>query len=201
MQKSRSPGSTRLYRLDDRARELLVAGGDHVEGAVGLYVLDLHVVVAGELAQGAELVDATRRGPRPATSAISRRPKPTRSPYPEWMPDRDAVLLGQRDGLAHDVRVAGVEAARDVGGGDVVHHLLVKAHLPRAEALAHVAVEINLHGAHLPLGTRLAHGLLDLRPSAAAAPRGPRGPRRGPRSGSGSCRWSWSGPVCRGPRL
>src|SRR3712207_8429048 len=44
-------------RLDDRARELLVAGGDHVEGAVGLYVLDLHVVVAGELSQGAELVD------------------------------------------------------------------------------------------------------------------------------------------------
>ena len=34
-----------------------VAGGAHVEGGVGLYVLDLHVIVAGELAQSAELVD------------------------------------------------------------------------------------------------------------------------------------------------
>src|SRR5918994_6468640 len=46
-----------LDRLDDRARELLVAGGDHVEGAVGLYVLDLHVIVAGELAQSTELIN------------------------------------------------------------------------------------------------------------------------------------------------
>src|SRR5918995_523645 len=44
----------------------------------------------------------------------------------------------------------------------MLHHLLVEAHLPRAEALPHVAVKVNLHGAHLPLGTRLAQGLLDL---------------------------------------
>src|SRR5215208_7584131 len=63
--------------------------------------------------------------------------------------NRDAVVLGQRDGLAHGGWVAGVEAARDVGRGDVLHHLLVEAHLPGAEALPHVAVQVDSHGASL----------------------------------------------------
>src|SRR4028119_2449356 len=36
-----------LYGFDDRARERLVAGRDHVEGAVGLDVLDVRPVEAG----------------------------------------------------------------------------------------------------------------------------------------------------------
>src|ERR671920_2496180 len=44
----------------------------------------------------------------------------------------------------------------------MLHHLLVKSHLPRAEALPHVAVKVNLHGAHLSLETRLAQSLLDV---------------------------------------
>src|SRR3712207_4217733 len=116
-------------RLDDRARELLVAGGDHVEGAVGLYVLDLHVVVAGELPQGAELVDdlvvdlVRRHQYLPAAEADE-------IPVPRMHAYGDAVLFCERDGLSHRGRVAGVEAARYVGRGDVVHHLLVEAHLP-----------------------------------------------------------------------
>src|SRR5829696_1554993 len=150
-----------LYRLDDRARELLVAGSDHVEGAVGFYVLDLHVVVAGELAQGAKLVDQL------VLDVVRRHlhlppPEAHQVPIPRVYAHGDSALLGERDGLAHSVGVAGVEAASDVGGGDVLHHLLIKSHLPRAETLTHVAVEINLHGTHLPLGTRLAQGLLDL---------------------------------------
>src|SRR5215204_4941991 len=98
----------------------------------------------------------------------------------------DTVVLGQRDGLAHRGRVAGVEAARDVGGGDVWHHLLVETHLPRADALSHVATDVYLHEVHLPF--RPSSMLAGSPPSAPDVPRG-------------SCRWSWSGPACRGPRL
>src|SRR3954447_16937360 len=57
----------------------------------------------------------------------------------------DAVLFCERHGPAHDVRVAGVEATRHVGAGDVPHQLFVGAEAIRAEAFAHVAVEIYLH--------------------------------------------------------
>src|SRR3712207_3990293 len=104
--------------------------------------------------------------------------------------NRDTVVLGQLDGLAHRSRVAGVEAARNVGGGDVLHHLLVEAHLPGPEALPHVAVEVYLHGAHLPLGNRLSLGPAESPPFALDVPCAPEVLLRGPRSGSGSCRWS-----------
>src|SRR5213076_1488723 len=58
-------------------------------------------------------------------------------------PDRHAMAERQRDGLAHDVGVAAVEAARDVRRGDPGHDLLVGAERPPAIALAHVAVEID----------------------------------------------------------
>src|SRR5829696_8320793 len=113
--------------------------------------------------------------------------------------NRDTVVLSQRDGLAHRGWVAGVEAARDVGGGDVLHHLLVEAHLPGPEAFPHVATDVYLHGVHLPF--RPSSMLAGSPPSAPDVPRGPLGPRRGSQSGSGSCRWSWFGLACRGPRL
>jgi hypothetical protein len=49
------------------------------------------------------------------------------------------------------VRVASVKTSRDVRGGDVLHQLLVGAEAVRAEALAHVAVEVYLHVASLRL--------------------------------------------------
>jgi hypothetical protein len=115
---------------------------------VGLDVLDLQAVQAGELAQGPKLVDQLvvdllRCGlyfPPTETDQI---------PIAVVQPDRDAVLFGERYSLAHDVRVARVKAARDVGRGDVAHQLLVGAETVRAEALAHVAVKVYLHGASL----------------------------------------------------
>src|SRR5215212_8215301 len=104
------------------------------------------------------------------------------------------MLLRQCNRLAHDVWVARVEPARHVGGGDVLHYLLVEAHLPGAEALPHVAVEIYLHLAHLPLKIRPTSGPAGSPPCAAAGHRAPEAPLRDPRTGSGSCRWSWSGP-------
>src|ERR687897_2285230 len=58
------------------------------------------------------------------------------------------------------MRVAGVEAAGDVGRGDVAHQLLVRAETIRAEALTHVAIEVYLQCASLrsaALGFRFGH--------------------------------------------
>jgi hypothetical protein len=68
------------------------------------------------------------------------------------VPHRDAVLDGQIHGLAHHVRVAAVEAAGDVGGGDVGHHLLVVTERPAAVALSHVAVDVDVDGLAHSLG-------------------------------------------------
>src|SRR5215217_2660993 len=166
-----------------------------------LYVLDLHAVQAGKLAQGPELVDELivdliRRDaylPAPETDQI---------PVAVVNSDRDAVLFGQLNGPPHDVRVARVEAARHVGRRDVAHELLVSPEAVGSEALAHVAVEIYLH---LSPSGRRAFGLVEpipmlllSRPVAGGVVCGLRGLRRGPRSGNGFCRWSWSGRVCRG---
>ena len=59
--------------------------------------------------------------------------------------DRDALFLRQRNGLRASTRVAGVEAAGDVGRRDAVHQRRVLAHRPRAERLAEVGIEINSH--------------------------------------------------------
>ncbi len=56
---------------------------------------------------------------------------------------RHPVLLRQRHRPAHHVGVPRVEAAAHVRARDVGHHLLVPAHLEDAEALAHVAVDVD----------------------------------------------------------
>ena len=53
-----------------------------------------------------------------------------------------AVVFGQPDGLAHPLRVAGVEPARDVRGANVFDDLLIKAHLVHPETLTHVTVQV-----------------------------------------------------------
>src|SRR5262249_14424 len=57
--------------------------------------------------------------------------------------DRDAVLDRQLDRFAHDVRIAPMEPAGDVGRGEVRHDLLVHSELPATVALAHVGIEVD----------------------------------------------------------
>jgi hypothetical protein len=59
--------------------------------------------------------------------------------------DLDAELLRAPDRRAHVVEIRAVEAARDVGDGDVGHDRFVIAHAVEAEALAHVAID-DSHG-------------------------------------------------------
>ena len=54
-----------------------------------------------------------------------------------------AVVLRELHRPVHDLGVARVEAAGDVGRGDVADDLAVHAHRPGAEALSHVAVQVD----------------------------------------------------------
>ena len=57
--------------------------------------------------------------------------------------DVDASSFTEGDGLFHDQRVGGVEAAGDVGRGNVRHDAFVQAAGIVAEALAHIAVQVD----------------------------------------------------------
>ena len=60
--------------------------------------------------------------------------------------DADAAFLRQPQRAPHHQRIAGMEAAGDVGRGDDAEQFRVGAHGPGAEALAQVGIEIDLHG-------------------------------------------------------
>src|SRR5215510_6056593 len=62
--------------------------------------------------------------------------------------DADATCLREFDRLAHDVGIAGVEAAGDIHRRRKLYHRGVIAHFPRAKAFAEIAVQVDcLHGA------------------------------------------------------
>jgi hypothetical protein len=56
-----------------------------------------------------------------------------------------AMLLSQLDGPIDGFRITAVEAAGDVGRGDVGHDLVVSAHGPGAVRLAHIGVDVDWH--------------------------------------------------------
>ena len=97
--------------------------------------------------------------------------------------DGDAVLVGERHGLLHHDRVAAVEAAGDIGGGDERDDRVVGAHRPVAEALAAVAVDVDGAGlgharssAAFASLRRLQMSLMTATPSAASTLRKVSGP-------------------------
>ena len=57
--------------------------------------------------------------------------------------DAHTVALAQRDRGVHHREITGVEAARQVGAGDVLDHGRVIAQLPVTVALAQVAVQVD----------------------------------------------------------
>ena len=75
----------------------------------------------------------------------------------------NADPLGQREPhrAAHDERVAGMEAARQVGAADDLQQRRIVAHLPGAEAFAKVGVEVDQSRRHV--------GVLRIRIRRAAA--------------------------------
>ena len=59
--------------------------------------------------------------------------------------DSHTRLASETDRLPHHCGVAGVKAARDVGGCDAAHHVRVSAHSIGAEGFAHVAIQVDEH--------------------------------------------------------
>ena len=56
--------------------------------------------------------------------------------------DSYAALEGEARGALHGVRVAGMAAAGDIGGGDVGHQ---RRFVRRVIQFAHVAVQVDVH--------------------------------------------------------
>src|SRR3979490_2907015 len=59
--------------------------------------------------------------------------------------DTDAARFRKLHGLAHDVGIAGMEAAGDVDRGSEVDHGGVIAHFPCAKSLTEIAIQIDCH--------------------------------------------------------
>src|SRR6266849_5060729 len=65
--------------------------------------------------------------------------------------DADAARFCKLHGPAHDVRIAGMEAAGDVDRGGKLDHGGVIAHLPCAKSFAEIAIEIDCCHVRVPL--------------------------------------------------
>lgn len=59
--------------------------------------------------------------------------------------DADIVARGKRDRVAHVIGVGAMEASGYIGLGDVRHQPFVITHFVKAEAFAHVAVDVDHH--------------------------------------------------------
>src|SRR5260370_11970773 len=78
--------------------------------------------------------------------------------------DGDALVDCQLHGAMNGARITGMEAAGDVGRGDMIQQRRVVAHFPGAEAFAHVAVQIQrFHRLKINLPTENTEGTKESR--------------------------------------
>ena len=125
-----------------RRRELLFAGGHVVQRAVRFHVLQFDAGGSRESDQRADLIHDQVVGVIGVTSMF-RRPNPIRSGNPGCAPTATPCFTRFRDRRTHHRRITAMETARDVGRRDEGKDLVVGADAVGAEALAHVAVEID----------------------------------------------------------
>src|SRR3990170_4580016 len=141
----------RARGLQQRQGQVLALAAHRVECAVRLDVAEPQPRGAGEALERADLVeDVILQLVRGDLQAPAPEPEDVRQGGVRA--DLDAGLRRQLDRPTHHVRVAGVEPARDVDGRDVAHQLGVVSEPPRSEALAHVAIDVDLvcHGVRSP---------------------------------------------------
>ncbi len=129
-------------RGDQRRRLRLVPGGGVVERAVRLEVADPGAVRPAERVERAELVEHLVAQFREVVRDVP----PAEAgevPVAHLGADGDLPLRGGGADPAHGGRVAGVEAAGDVGRGDQVQQRLVVAEPPGTESLTEISVEVH----------------------------------------------------------
>ena len=132
-------------RPGHRQGEIRVRVGDVAQRPVGLHVPHRAAGILGQRQEGADLIEhdlldigralAVDRAPAEAPEIEEARMRP----------GLDPGAGGERQGLVHDQRVAGVEPAGDVGRTGDRQHPGIVAEAVDAETLAHVAVQVDDH--------------------------------------------------------
>ena len=120
--------------------QVLVAGEHAVESAVGFDVVEFKPVFTEERRQGSGLVqddrlDLLRTEDHPAAAEADH----------VWQAgvraDGHAVLGRKGHRPVHDIRIAGVVAAGDVGDVDDAHEFFIIAEFVQAQTFAHIGVQ------------------------------------------------------------
>jgi hypothetical protein len=136
-------GIDRFHRARDGPREVDVLVGDVAERAVRLDVAEPPARRVGERRERADLVDDLLLDVRRPLAEDRPPAEPPEIEEARMGAGADARRGGGGERPRHHQRVAGVEAAGDVGRRHDLEHRLVVADLVDAEALAHVTVEID----------------------------------------------------------
>ena len=135
-------------RLDQPARQRLVARGQHVQRAMRFHVLQPQPCRRANSRNAP--ADRRCRGPGRRRFRADRggRSRPGRETG--MGADADAMLARQQHGAVHDVGIAGMKAGGDVGRADQRHDGVVHAVSdgPWAESFAHVGIQVDAPLAH-----------------------------------------------------
>lgn len=138
-----------LRGVGDGGGVVLAHRDEVAEPAVRGHVAHARPVVGGEGLQGAELVDDV--GAHLLGGEVHRSPTEAAEVGEAGVgADADSALHARSHRGIHDPRIAGVEAARDVGRAEDVEERFVVPHAPGAEALTEVRDEIDLPAQLLP---------------------------------------------------
>ena len=174
------------HGIHDGPRLHLVDRGGGVEGAVRLDVGDPGAGHPAHRLERAELVEHVG-GEVGRVHVDAAAAEAGEVAVADLRADDDPALGGRGDGAPDGRRVAGVEAARDVGARHDVEHRLVVAEHPGAERLAEVGVEVDPHGHATNASARPARRSPHraARTTAARMPDGGRGVRLAARRGVG----------------
>eukprot|EP01022_Parablepharisma_sp_SALTPOND_P017904 TRINITY_DN290_c0_g1_i2.p1 TRINITY_DN290_c0_g1~~TRINITY_DN290_c0_g1_i2.p1 ORF type:complete len:993 (+),score=397.05 TRINITY_DN290_c0_g1_i2:12684-15662(+) len=130
--------------LDQRLGQGIVGGGHVAQRTVEAHVGDLATGGACQAFQRAQLVHHVA-GQLDGVGLDHAATEAQHVGEADMGADIDAACGGQADGAVHDHRIAGVEAAGDVGRGDDVHERFIVAHLVVAESFADIGIEVDLH--------------------------------------------------------
>src|SRR3990172_12890407 len=132
----------RLNRLTNGLSDRLILISHVIERSMRFDMLEIQPGGAAKLAQRADLVAEIISY---LVRSHGHRAPP--EPHEVWKrgmgADRHAMSGRGRHNLSHDMRITGVKPAGDVRRGDKREDRFIGPHLPRAEAFAHVTIQIN----------------------------------------------------------
>jgi hypothetical protein len=147
----------RFHRARNGQRDRFVLLRDIAQGAMNLHIAEPRPGIGGKGVRGAELIgdeplDFSRRERQ---SAAAEPPEIGKS---RMRSDRDPLDLRRLEGLCHDLRIASMKAAGDIGARHNIEHGVVVADPVSAEPFAAIAIQIDAAHGFVPLWRRRFHG-------------------------------------------